>query len=105
VEALRAGASGFGGKGTEPEALIQAVHTVHAGEALLSPVATTLLVDRYALAALAALAGRTRSTPAAGLDQLTDREREVLVRLSLRGSPTPRSAASSSFPPQRPRPT
>ena len=76
VEALRAGASGFIGKGTEPEALIQAVHTVHAGEALLSPVATRLLVDRYVLAAPA---GRAPRAPVAGLDQLTEREREVLV--------------------------
>lgn len=76
VEALRAGASGFIGKGTEPEALIQAVHTVHGGEALLSPVATRLLVDRYVLAAPA---GRAPRAPVAGLDQLTEREREVLV--------------------------
>jgi DNA-binding NarL/FixJ family response regulator len=76
VEALRAGASGFIGKGAEPEALIQAVHTVHAGEALLSPVATRLLVDRYVLAAPA---GRAPRAPVAGLDQLTEREREVLV--------------------------
>jgi DNA-binding NarL/FixJ family response regulator len=76
VEALRAGASGFIGKGTEPEALIQAVHTVHGGEALLSPAATRLLVDRYVLAAPA---GRAPRAPVAGLDQLTEREREVLV--------------------------
>jgi DNA-binding NarL/FixJ family response regulator len=76
VEALRAGASGFIGKGTEPEALIQAVHTVYAGEALLSPAATRLLVDRYVLAAPA---GRAPRAPVAGLDQLTEREREVLV--------------------------
>lgn len=76
VEALRAGASGFIGKGTEPAALVQAVHIVHAGEALLSPVATRLLVDRYILASPAV---RTRTSHVVGLDELTDREREVLV--------------------------
>jgi DNA-binding NarL/FixJ family response regulator len=76
VEALRAGASGFIGKGTEPTALIQAIATVHGGESLLSPVATPLLVDRYVRAAPPK--ARTRTTPVAGLDELTDREREVL---------------------------
>ncbi|GAA1056286.1 hypothetical protein GCM10017608_27840 [Agromyces luteolus] len=32
VRALHAGASGFIGKGTDPDALVEAVHTVHAGE-------------------------------------------------------------------------
>jgi len=77
VEALRAGASGFIGKGTEPTALIQAIATVHGGESLLSPVATRLLVDRYVRAAPPK--ARTRTTPVAGLDELTDREREVLL--------------------------
>ena len=78
VEALRAGASGFIGKGTEPAALIQAISTVHAGESLLSPVATRLLVDRYIRTEPG---GRSRPAPApvAGLDELTEREREVLL--------------------------
>lgn len=77
VEALRAGASGFIGKGTEPGALIQAIATIHAGESLLSPVATRLLVDRYVRAAPPK--ARTRTMPVPGLDELTDREREVLL--------------------------
>ncbi|MBT2534521.1 response regulator transcription factor [Arthrobacter sp. ISL-48] len=77
VEALRAGASGFIGKGTEPPALVQAIATVNDGESLLSPVATRLLVDRYVRAAPTAT--RTRPTPVAGLEELTDREREVLL--------------------------
>lgn len=77
VDALRAGASGFIGKGTEPTALIQAIATIHAGESLLSPVATRLLVDRYVRAAPPK--ARTHTTPVAGLDELTDREREVLL--------------------------
>jgi DNA-binding NarL/FixJ family response regulator len=76
AEALRAGASGFIGKGTEPAELIAAIRTVHAGEALLSSRATRALIDRY-----------TRSTPRTTgqlpleetLGVLTEREREVLV--------------------------
>ncbi len=75
AEALRAGASGFIGKGTEPSELIAAIRTVHAGEALLSPRATRALIDRY-----------TKSSPhtaqlplEATLGVLTEREREVLV--------------------------
>ena len=70
--ALRAGASGFLLKRTRPEELIAAVHTIAAGEALLSPSITRRVIDRMAqqpvpdLAANGALAG------------LTPREREVL---------------------------
>ena len=47
VSALRAGASGFLGKGVNPEDLLQAVRTVASGESLLSPSATTTLIDRF----------------------------------------------------------
>jgi len=47
VAALRAGASGFLGKGVDPADLIAAIRTVAAGEALLSPAATTALVGRF----------------------------------------------------------
>ncbi len=47
VAALRAGASGFVGKGAEPEDIVRAVRAVHLGEALLSPVATRALIDRF----------------------------------------------------------
>src|ERR1700739_3145922 len=46
--ALRAGASGFLLKRTRPEELITAVHTVAAGEALLSPSVTRTVLDRMA---------------------------------------------------------
>ena len=46
VEALRAGASGFLGKGMEPAALLDAIRTVAAGESLLSPAATTAVIER-----------------------------------------------------------
>ncbi|WP_019203836.1 response regulator transcription factor [Tsukamurella sp. 1534] len=47
-EALRAGASGFLVKHTVPAELIQAVHVIHAGEALLSPSVTRRLIARFA---------------------------------------------------------
>jgi len=47
VEAVRAGASGFLGKGVEPQVLLDAIRTVAAGEALLSPRATRALISRY----------------------------------------------------------
>ena len=46
--ALRAGASGFLLKRTRPEDLIAAVHTIAAGDALLSPSVTRRVIDRMA---------------------------------------------------------
>ncbi len=45
---LRAGASGFLLKRTRPEELIAAVHTVAAGDSLLSPSVTRVVIDRVA---------------------------------------------------------
>lgn len=75
VQALRAGASGFIGKGTEPAELMQAIRTVHRGESLLSPKATRLLIDRYVFAGTSPQA---RVSPPAELAALTERELEVL---------------------------
>jgi DNA-binding NarL/FixJ family response regulator len=75
VAALRAGASGFIGKGAEPEEIVRAVIAVHAGEALLSPAATRSLITRYVLPHVA------DANPAA-LAHLTEREREVLLHVA-----------------------
>ncbi|MGO7983313.1 response regulator transcription factor, partial [Rhizobium johnstonii] len=57
--------------------LIRAIRTVDAGESLLSPQATRLLIDRYVVAVSSAPAsGGAADAPA--LAVLTDREREVL---------------------------
>ena len=72
-DALRAGASGFLVKDTEPRDLIQAVRVVHEGEALLSPGITRRLIADYARRPASAPAPSTR------LNGLTDREREVLA--------------------------
>ena len=73
--ALRAGASGFLLKRSSPERLIDAVRTVAAGESLLDPAVTRDLIHRY-LEAGAGAPSKSAETPA--LDQLTDRERQVL---------------------------
>ena len=71
-EALRAGASGFLVKDTEPAELIQAVRVVARGDALLSPGVTRRLIAR-----MASQSARPRSFPV--LDTLTEREREVMA--------------------------
>jgi DNA-binding NarL/FixJ family response regulator len=70
--ALRAGASGFLGKGVEPEALIDAIRTVAAGDRLLSPAATRAVVQRL----LDAPEPQPRPV-VPGIDDLTEREREI----------------------------
>ncbi|WP_159795195.1 response regulator [Puerhibacterium puerhi] len=71
VGALRAGASGFLGKGVAPEALLDAIRTVASGERLLSPTATRALIERVLTQPLA------RTVP--GMDELTEREREITL--------------------------
>ena len=63
--ALRAGASGFLLKRASPERLIDAVRTVAAGEALLDPLVTRDLINRY-LATGEDTSRRRRRRPAAG---------------------------------------
>jgi len=70
---LQAGASGFLVKRTRPEDLIAAVHTVAAGDALLSPSVTRRVIDRIARQPASDPAGKTR------IDRLTPREREVFA--------------------------
>jgi DNA-binding NarL/FixJ family response regulator len=67
--ALRAGASGFLLKRARPEDLIAAVHTIAAGEALLSPSVTRRVIDRMAQQPTPELADQAK------LDGLTPRER------------------------------
>ncbi len=74
LQALRAGASGFLGKGVDPDGLLEAIRTVAGGEALLSPAATKKLIGRFL-----ALPENTCSAVPSQLDALTEREREVLT--------------------------
>ncbi|MEU0214277.1 response regulator transcription factor [Streptomyces sp. NPDC006265] len=81
VQSLRAGASGFLGKGSEPEELLNAIRIAAGGQALLSPAATTGLIARFLATDDPADGDRD---PARGerLDSLTVREREVLVQVA-----------------------
>ncbi|MCG7207944.1 response regulator [Streptomyces arenae] len=75
AKALRAGASGFLGKGVSPEILLAGIRTVAAGEALLSPTATQALITRFLATpdtdGFLALPDAVKA--------LTDREREVVA--------------------------
>jgi len=71
-EALRAGASGFALKSRPLEELLSAIRTVAAGEALLAPSVTRRLIAHFTEGTRV-----PRRTPR-GLDELTEREREVL---------------------------
>jgi DNA-binding NarL/FixJ family response regulator len=71
--ALTAGASGFLLKDVTPEDLVKAIRVVAAGESLLAPSATSLLIREFASRPRA---GRPRRDALAGL---TEREREVLA--------------------------
>lgn len=111
-EALSAGASGFLLKTAEPEHLIDAVHALSRGDALLSPEVTRRVIERFAAppeasatpgapadspppgvtpsdnrAGAAPSDGRVGapgavSRPAPALSQLTERERETLLLLA-----------------------
>jgi DNA-binding NarL/FixJ family response regulator len=71
-EAIRSGASGFLVKDTEPDELVQAVRVVAGGDALLSPSVTRQLLAEFASRAKEPIRG-------AGLEELTDREREIVA--------------------------
>jgi DNA-binding NarL/FixJ family response regulator len=70
--ALSAGASGFLLKRTKPEELIAAIHTLAAGDSLLSPSVTRRVIERMAGQPVTDSSARER------LDELTPRERQVL---------------------------
>lgn len=73
---LRAGASGFLLKDSPPSELLSAIRVVASGEGLLAPTVTRRLIAEFA---------RTRSSAGTvnrSLEQITDREREVLVLIA-----------------------
>ncbi|MET8559882.1 response regulator transcription factor [Streptomyces flaveolus] len=80
IQALRAGASGFLGKGSEPDELLNAIRVAAGGEALLSPAATKGLIARF-LARGDDGDGPDRAR-SERLGTLTGREREVLVQVA-----------------------
>ncbi|HET6754091.1 MAG TPA: response regulator transcription factor [Jiangellaceae bacterium] len=76
LAALRAGASGFLLKDAPRDALYAAVRTVAAGDALLAPSVTKRLIERHLRL------DQPSPELVAGLDRMTDRERQVLVLLA-----------------------
>jgi DNA-binding NarL/FixJ family response regulator len=84
--ALRAGASGFLLKDVPPTELVGAIRTVARGDAVVSPRVTRRLLEEYSdkLPDLSANGGKGPSGEDAhpALEQLTDREREVLLAVA-----------------------
>jgi DNA-binding NarL/FixJ family response regulator len=75
-EALKAGASGFLLKDTPPEQLVDAIRIVHSGDAVVAPSVTRRLIESFAR--------NVSPAPSPALEQLTDRELDVL-RLMAKG--------------------
>jgi DNA-binding NarL/FixJ family response regulator len=75
MRAIRGGASGFLLKDSDPEFLLAAIRTVHAGTAVLAPSATRELMERL---------DRTRTPVPVEFDDLTARERDIFL-LAARG--------------------
>ena len=74
-EALRAGASGFLLKDSNPEELVQGLRVVADGDALLSPAITRTLIGEF-------VARPPDAQTAGGLEVLTNREREVVAQVA-----------------------
>jgi DNA-binding NarL/FixJ family response regulator len=72
-DAFRAGATGFLLKTVSPEQLVSAVRSAHAGDALLDPVITRRMIERFTSAA------PPGARPDRRLATLTERERDVLT--------------------------
>jgi DNA-binding NarL/FixJ family response regulator len=73
--AVRAGASGFLLKDTPPDELVHAVRVIATGDALLAPSVTRRLIEEF-------VAGSGELRPAPGVDELTERESEVLALMA-----------------------
>ena len=88
VAAINAGASGFLLKDTEPETLLSSIRTVYQGNAIIAPSATKRLIEKMMEDGYTKPHPVPEVTPAAPvytdpeLDELTDREREVLIEIA-----------------------
>ena len=70
ARAIRAGASGFLLKDTDPEFLLAAIRTVHAGTSVIAASATRELFEIF---------GSQQQAPPAQYDGLTGREKEIFL--------------------------
>ena len=93
MAAITAGASGFLLKDTEPETLLNSIRTVFQGNAIIAPSATKRLIEKmmegdFMAANVGAHGNSTASSTSDStytdpeLDELTDREREVLIEIA-----------------------
>lgn len=85
MAAINAGASGFLLKDSEPETLLNSIRTVHQGNAIIAPSATKRLIehminDGYTMPHADDTHTSTYTDPE--LDDLTEREREVLIEIA-----------------------
>lgn len=77
LRAIKAGASGFLLKDAPPETMLDAIRTVHAGDAVMAPSSTKRLLEHL----VHVLPDEQQADPSA-LERLTEREREVLVHMA-----------------------
>ena len=88
MAAINAGASGFLLKDTEPETLLSSIRTVYQGNAIIAPSATKRLIEKMMEDGYTKQHPVPEAAPAAPvytdpeLDELTDREREVLIEIA-----------------------
>ncbi|MEE2528771.1 response regulator transcription factor [Pseudarthrobacter sp. J75] len=90
LAAIQAGASGFLLKDAPPEELLEAIRTVHRGDAVIAPSTTRRLLDH--VAPLLRTQGSRRPEHHAAVERLTAREREVFELIAL-GQSNPEIAA------------
>ena len=81
MAAINAGASGFLLKDTEPETLLNSIRTVYQGNAIIAPSATKRLIEKMMTEGLPAAPAQPVYTDPE-LDELTEREREVLIEIA-----------------------
>jgi DNA-binding NarL/FixJ family response regulator len=79
--ALKSGASGFLLKDVPPQELLFAIQAVHSGDSVVAPSTTRRLIDRF-VPLIPAGTADDAAPAAAGLAELTEREREVLVQVA-----------------------
>jgi len=90
LAAIQAGASGFLLKDAPPEELLEAIHTVYRGDAVIAPSTTRRLLDH--VAPLLRTQTPQQTEHAAAVERLTAREREVF-QLIAQGQSNPEIAA------------
>jgi DNA-binding NarL/FixJ family response regulator len=82
LAAIRAGASGFLLKDAPPEEMLDAIRTVHAGDAVIAPSSTRRLIEHLVTVLPAEQQAGDAGPAHAAVAELTDREREVLVHMA-----------------------